>query len=131
MKALTIKQPWAALIAVGLKPIENRKRRINYRGPLLIHVSGKMPFKPAAWDRFCEDHPEAAGIDYKSLLEQCGRIICQVELIDCIPIASLPKNLQGHWTAEGPMCWILQNPRPFDGMPKAKGNQNTWNYQPG
>jgi hypothetical protein len=37
-RGLTIKQPWAFAIAEGFKTIENRSRRINYRGTLLIHA---------------------------------------------------------------------------------------------
>jgi ASCH domain len=123
MKALTIKQPWAGLIAAGLKPIENRTWATKYRGPLLIHVSARMPIKPAVWDQFREDHPETADIDYETLLEQCGKIICRVELVDCVPIARLPMNLRGHWTAEGPVCWIVRNPVAFEGQPAVKAHK--------
>jgi hypothetical protein len=37
-RGLTIKQPWAFAIAEGFKTIENRSRRTNYRGQLLIHA---------------------------------------------------------------------------------------------
>ncbi|EGZ6857670.1 ASCH domain-containing protein [Cronobacter sakazakii] len=43
MKALSIRQPWAWLIANGYKDIENRSWRTNYRGPVLIHASAAMP----------------------------------------------------------------------------------------
>ena len=41
MKALSIKQPWAWLIANGFKDVENRhwQRKPGYRGPLYIHAS--------------------------------------------------------------------------------------------
>ena len=41
MKAISIKQPWAWLIANGYKPIENRVWYTNYTGILLIHASSK------------------------------------------------------------------------------------------
>jgi len=41
MKALSIKQPWASLIAQGKKTIETRTWKTNYRGPLLICASKK------------------------------------------------------------------------------------------
>jgi len=128
MKVLTIKQPWAALIARGLKPIENRTWSTNYRGPLAIHVSARMSFKSWEWDLFCKDHSLTDVTDYDALLEQCARIICTVELVDCVPIARLPKDLQGHWTAEGPVCWIIRNAVPFEGMPEAKGKLGLWEY---
>jgi hypothetical protein len=39
MKALSIIQPWATLLAMGAKKIETRSYRTPYRGPLLIHAS--------------------------------------------------------------------------------------------
>ncbi|KVD71843.1 hypothetical protein WI89_01060 [Burkholderia ubonensis] len=42
MKALSIRQPWAWLVASGHKDIENRTWRTAYRGPLLIHASAGM-----------------------------------------------------------------------------------------
>lgn len=38
MKALTVKQPWAWAIVSGRKDVENRSRRTNHRGELLIHA---------------------------------------------------------------------------------------------
>lgn len=39
MKALTVQQPYASLIASGEKWIENRSWHTNYRGPLAIHAA--------------------------------------------------------------------------------------------
>ncbi len=39
MKAISIRQPWAWLIANGYKDIENRTWRTVARGPTLIHAS--------------------------------------------------------------------------------------------
>lgn len=41
MKALTLKQPWATLVAIGAKKIETRSWGTKYRGPLAIHASAK------------------------------------------------------------------------------------------
>lgn len=38
MKALTVRQPWASLIACGAKTIETRSWRTSYRGWLAIHA---------------------------------------------------------------------------------------------
>lgn len=43
MKALSLTQPWATLIAVGAKTIETRSWSTPYRGPLAIHASKAMP----------------------------------------------------------------------------------------
>ena len=39
MKALSIRQPWAGLIAAGSKTIETRSRRTYYRGEFLVCAS--------------------------------------------------------------------------------------------
>jgi hypothetical protein len=43
MKALTIWQPWATLIAAGVKRIETRSWSTDYRGPLAIHAAARPP----------------------------------------------------------------------------------------
>jgi hypothetical protein len=39
MKALTLTQPWATLVAIRAKKIETRSWSTNYRGPLAIHAA--------------------------------------------------------------------------------------------
>lgn len=39
MKALTLTQPWASLVAVCEKQLETRSWSTRYRGPLLIHAA--------------------------------------------------------------------------------------------
>ncbi len=38
MKALSLKQPWAALVAIGVKKIETQSWGTSYRGSLAIHA---------------------------------------------------------------------------------------------
>jgi hypothetical protein len=40
MKTLSIKQPFATLVCAGVKKVENRTWKTDYRGRLLIHASG-------------------------------------------------------------------------------------------
>jgi hypothetical protein len=49
MKALSIKQPWANMIASGEKTIETRTWATDYRGDLLIVSSRKPPIEPAGY----------------------------------------------------------------------------------
>lgn len=39
MKAITLTQPWATLVAIGAKRIETRSWATRYRGPLAIHAA--------------------------------------------------------------------------------------------
>lgn len=47
MKALSVRQPWASLIAAGVKTIELRSWRTRHRGPLVI-VASTIPACAAA-----------------------------------------------------------------------------------
>lgn len=54
MKVLSLWQPWATLVAIGVKRIETRSWRTNYRGPLAIHAAGKWNVELA---RLCLTDP--------------------------------------------------------------------------
>ncbi len=41
MKAITIWQPWASLLACGAKQYETRSWATSYRGPIAIHAAKK------------------------------------------------------------------------------------------
>jgi activating signal cointegrator 1 len=43
MKALSLTQPWATLVAVGAKRIETRSWSTKYRGEIAIHASKGFP----------------------------------------------------------------------------------------
>ena len=38
MKALSLRQPWATLVAIGAKQIETRSWSTAYRGTIAIHA---------------------------------------------------------------------------------------------
>lgn len=48
IRALTLHQPWASLVAWGVKHYETRPRPLSYRGPLAIHAA-------KAWDKRMAD----------------------------------------------------------------------------
>jgi activating signal cointegrator 1 len=96
MKTLTVQQPWAWAIVTGLKRFENRSRRTNYRGPLLIHA-GKSQFWLGT-----PEVPEAPPTE--NLIRSA--IIGGVEVIDCVPVA----DVYGQRFASGPWCWVLDHP---------------------
>jgi hypothetical protein len=52
VKALSILQPWASLIAIGAKQYETRSWQTTYRGPIAIHASKRIG--PRGRD-FCQD----------------------------------------------------------------------------
>lgn len=68
MKALTLYQPWASLIAAGVKTIETRSWPTRHRGPIAIHAAKTVP---AGWN--------AEGIAlierYKDELRRVGALV--------------------------------------------------------
>lgn len=73
--ALSVKQPWAALLVHGLKTVEVRNWPTARRGRILIHA-GRIPDdRPQAWTRVPSQLLEDA--HYR------GGIVGAVDLIDC------------------------------------------------
>lgn len=105
MKVLTVRQPWAHLIVSGKKKIENRTRRIHYRGPLLIQAAVSASPK-GEWEHFLKERRASVNID---LLKRGGIIgICDV--VDCV------EDHDNHWF-EGPFGWLLENASPLPFIP--------------
>lgn len=64
MKALSVRQPWATMIARGLKTVEVRSWFTHHRGPLLLCASRRRD----------APGPEPVGV-----------AICVVDLVDVVP----------------------------------------------
>lgn len=80
--AISVKQPWAALIVAGIKTIEIRSWPTRRRGPVLIHA-GKVPDeRPGGWDRITT--PEL-----RELAEFRGGIVGVANLVACKGYSSL------------------------------------------
>ena len=105
MKALSLKQPWATIIVNGVKPIENRRWKSHYRGPLLVHASKTWDKDGAAW--IVKLKPELNGLIYWSNHLK-GKIIGQVEMTDCV------THYDSEWFF-GPYGFIFENPHEFHG----------------
>lgn len=83
MKALSILQPWASLVVIGLKHIETRPRNTKYRGPLLIHSSKRLTTENIRLGQaFNMNH--GAGLGFIDDLP-LGQIIGKVDLIGTFP----------------------------------------------
>jgi hypothetical protein len=102
VRALTVRQGWAWGLVYGPKRIENRSRRIAYRGPLAIHAG----LSRASVDACRAAMPELPPTE--SLI--FGAVIGILDIVDCVPIA----EVSGDRFASGPWCWITANPRPID-----------------
>lgn len=78
MKALSLKQPWAGLIADGQKTIETRIWPTDYRGDLLICAS--LNVDKFMMDEFTNLFSEGNLLELFAIK---GHALCVVELYDC------------------------------------------------
>lgn len=100
MKALTICQPYAEMIAAGEKLIENRTWPTAYRGLLAIHAG-----KSRAWLED-DDEAERPGMAF-------GAVIAIARLVDCVRVEQVSEQFltdyDQHHHANGPWCWVLSD----------------------
>lgn len=94
MKAITIWQPWASLLACGAKKYETRGWATRYRGPIAIHAA-KRPFNPLDFAVFdtpfaqaAQEAFKAAGLSMHRL--PFGAVIATAELVNCWHIVNNP-----------------------------------------
>lgn len=99
MKALSVKQPHAGLICIGMKGIETRTWATTYRGPLLI-VASKRPVI------YLMD-----GITQKEC-RVFGQALCIVDLVDCRPMAKEDEEIACCEIYGGAFSWVIKNSRP-------------------
>lgn len=106
MKALSVKQPFASLIASGRKTIETRNWSTSYRGDLLI-VSSKTS---------CRDDPE------KYPDELLGWALCVINLVDCRMMQRLDEEAAACYVYAGAVAWVFENIRRIKPFP-VRGKQ--------
>ena len=95
MKAISLKQPWASMIAHGRKTIETRKWPTKFRGDILI-VSSK--------------NPRIAGFP-------SGMALCIVTIINCRTMVKTDEAAACCELYSGAYAWELKNIRsimPFE-----------------
>ena len=80
MKAITIWQPWASLLATGAKRYETRGWATKYRGPIAIHAAARNPIK-IPHDDDLRKFAEQAGIAPWADLPR-GAVIAMAELVN-------------------------------------------------
>lgn len=88
---ITVRQPWATLLAYGRKEFETRSWPLHYRGPLAIHASSMLHPDDRIWAR--ED------VDIGRILQELGyadvtqlpvgAVLAVGTVVDCVPTADL------------------------------------------
>ena len=129
MKVLSMTQPWASIVIMGLKFYETRGRYTSYRGLLLIHAT-KTPdnyFLTSTTGRkyaLNDIWPNGEGLPL-------GSIIGATTLVDCVPTYPLPPDLSetdydfGNWDL-GRKAWQLTNIIEFKEPIPCRGSLILW-----
>jgi len=129
--ALSIMNPWAWLIAAGLKDIENRNQRWKLRGPFAIHA-GKTVDGDAMHDLAHAVHPVSGEpwllelpliSEFKKIYDgaDSGGIIGVGEIVDCVEESCSP------WFV-GRYGLVIRNPRLVPFIP-VRGMQGFFDWR--
>jgi len=148
MKQLTVKNPWAQLICEGIKDIENRTWKTNFRGRVLIYsseipaikqskIQSKNPLDCLSRDQLLSlgDKKYCCGDGLNQFhLYKNKAIIGSVEIVDCVvnhPSIWAEKTNEIDFQAGKPIYnWVLANPILFDKpIENVKGKLSFWEYE--
>lgn len=155
MKALSIKNPMGILIALGIKPIENRTFRTHFRGRIYIHVSAKYMDTD-----FLEEYiNDARFLDMSRKLDSLGvkneeeriaeflkrqptsAIIGEVDIVDCVinhesiwgdkTQIHQPNEIDSeNYDYKQIYNWVLANPILYDKpILNVKGKLSFWEFE--
>lgn len=139
VRALTLHQPWATLVACGHKMVETRSWSTRYRGPLAIHSSRTYPrygrqmlveistygplFDRAPW-------PEVSPL---------GVVLALADLVDCVPTEFLIEpggavsvgELEAKLGNYGPgrWAWLLRDLHVFSQPIPVTGARRLWRWK--
>ncbi len=127
MRAITIHQPWASLVAIGAKTIETRSWSTKYRGPVAIHAAKKaVPVD----DPYYRNVISAAALDYDEL--PCGVILATCNLVDCQKITSANCPCYPEYAFSdfkpGLYAWKLMDIKPVSAPIPARGYRGLWDW---
>jgi hypothetical protein len=133
MKVLSLTQPWASLICLGVKKMETRSWLTAYRGPLLIHASKSYP----GWAKECErSEPFYSALRPHGIYAypelKCGHIIGRCILKNCISTEAVEELNEterefGDYSANR-YAWILEDGQFLPQPIQAKGSLGLWEF---
>lgn len=141
MKALTLTQPWASLMALQAKTIETRSWYTPYRGELIIHAAKGFP----KWAREACEETEFAealgGVKAEQLPLSVG--LCVVNLVGCIRTEDMHKaelalgckpsvkEISFGDYADGRYAWLTKYVRPLQQTQPVRGALGIWEWSHG
>ncbi len=123
MRVITLKQPWATLVAEGLKKYEFRSWKLNYRGEILIHAGKGV------------DEDAMKKFEHLNLKYPQSKIVAKVKILDCIELNDkinkqiIEENelVYGHKYNRTGYAWKLELIEKINNSKKISGKQGIWN----
>src|SRR5206468_750434 len=109
IRALSVRQPWASMIAEGKKTIEVRTWWTHYRGPLAI-VAGLTRDRGGIELHGYDDAPR-------------GVLIAIAELVDVRPMTVDDDEAAGVRCKKGAYAWVLRDVAALVPPPPCRGAQ--------
>lgn len=121
IRVITLKQPWASLVAAGLKKYEFRNMNYSYRGKILIHAGKGI-------DKDAMERVRKYNLEYPQ-----SKIIAEVEITDCVKIDNdfnkminnLNSPVYGNKKRTG-YAWKLDNIKKLNIDKTINGKQGIW-----
>ena len=146
MKALSLHQPWATLVILGIKRIESRSWSTDHRGTIFVHAADKQsrelielcheePFRTAlraAGIHKWQDLPRKAVLGTVEL-DDCRKIVCAGASLDPHSLAMTPPaepELSFGRYDPGRFAWMLDRPNKFNIPILHPGRQRLFNIHP-
>jgi hypothetical protein len=147
MKALTLTQPWATLVAIGVKTIETRSWATTYRGALAIHAAKGFP---KDCRDLCSEDPFAEALTLAGIKSPTdlplGVVVATCNLRGCVQMGTdaapctadlmqwlkrpmYPEAVFGDYAARR-WAWVLDNVVPLKMPRAAKGALGLWEWEP-
>lgn len=143
MKALTLWQPWASLVALGEKKVETRCWSTKYRGELAIHAAARIPPAWLGASRFSQTFRQELGdvmltgseLKLDSMVQALprGAVLCIVRLADiqstdeAAGFLSERELIFGNYEP-GRYAWFFELVEKLERPMPAKGNRLLWNW---
>ncbi len=127
--AITLYNPWATLVALGMKQYETRAWSTGHRGPMAIHAAGRGSFHPSYME-LPEIRKYAPDLKIEHLI--FGAVLAIVDMMDCMeinqPLINQMTEMElafGEWQP-GRYAWPFENVQKLREPLITRGQQGFW-----
>lgn len=149
MKALTLWQPWASLMALRFKLVETRGWSTKHRGETAIHSALKTPsFVISHLSEDFRKEMERCGFEYFPVQNNCcgyrhedqpmptgaiiatGNLVAVLEVTDDLRADLSKRELTFGNYQDGRYAWFFEDMKPLPKPIWIRGNRLLWNWEP-